>query len=124
MKKMKFIYKYAIVLLFGVGILATSCSLDVDPRQSIDADGALNSPDGLEAALNSVYARLREQSNYGRDLLALADALADVGRTTSNSGRLIQENNNQPNAHFTAAFWENSYFAINEANLILDQIAR
>jgi starch-binding outer membrane protein, SusD/RagB family len=124
MKKMKFIYNYAIALLLGVGVLATSCSLDVEPRQSIDANGALNTPDGLEAALNSVYARLRAEANYGRDLLALADALADVGRTTSNSGRLIQENNNQPNAHFTAFLWQNSYFAINEANLILDQISR
>lgn len=123
MKKMKFIYNYATALLLGIGVLATSCSLDVDPRQSIDANGALNTPDGLEAALNSVYARLRAESNYGRDLFALADALADVGRTTSNSGRLIQENNNQPNAHFTADFWQNSYFAINEANLILDQVS-
>jgi starch-binding outer membrane protein, SusD/RagB family len=124
MKKMIFKYNFIIALLLGVGIWATSCSLDVDPRQSIDANGALNTPDGLEAALNSVYARLRAESVYGRDQFALADALADVGRTTSNSGRLIQENNNQPNAHFTALFWQNSYFAINEANLILDQIAR
>ncbi|PRY84021.1 SusD-like starch-binding protein associating with outer membrane [Mongoliibacter ruber] len=120
---MKYIYKYAIALFLGIGVLATSCNLDVDPRQSIDANGALDTPDGLEAALNSVYARLRAESNYGRDMFALSDALADVGRTTNNSGRLIGENNNNPGAHFTAGFWQNSYFAINEANLILDQIS-
>lgn len=118
---MKYIYKYAIALFLGIGVLATSCNLDVDPRQSIDANGALNTPDGLEAALNSVYARLRSTDNYGRDLFALSDALADVGRTTNNSGRLIGENNNNPGAHF--GLWLNSYFAINEANLILDQIS-
>ncbi|MGY6543953.1 RagB/SusD family nutrient uptake outer membrane protein [Arthrospiribacter ruber] len=125
----KYIYKYAFALLLGLGVAVSSCDLNVDPRQSIDADQALNTPDGVEAAVNSVYARLRQSTNYGRNLLGLSDALADVGRTTSNSGRLIQENNNQPNAHFNSipgsglSFWQNSYFAINEANLILDAIA-
>jgi len=127
---MKFIYRVALAVMLGGSVGITSCDglLDVEPRQSIDADGALSTPEALSAAINSVYARLRAEPNYGRNLLALSDALADVGRTTNNSGRLIQENNNQPNAHFNAApaagpvFWANSYFAINEANLILDAL--
>jgi len=122
---MKFIYRVALAVMLGGSVAITSCDglLDVEPRQSIDADGALSTPQAVSAAINSVYARLRAESNYGRDLLALSDALADVGRTTNNSGRLIQENNNQPNAHFTNAMWQNSYFAINEANLLLEGIA-
>lgn len=122
---MKFINKAFLSLALAGSFLVSSCDslLQVDPRQSIDADGALNTPDAVDAALNSVYSKLRSARNYGRDLLALSDALADVGRTTSNSGRLIGENNNQPNAHFQAGFWQNSYFAINEANLILDGLA-
>jgi starch-binding outer membrane protein, SusD/RagB family len=124
MRNMKFINKIVLSFVLAGTFMFTSCDdlLQVDPRQSIDANGALTTPDGITAALNSVYARLRPVSNYGRDLLALSDALADVGVTTSNSGRLIGENNNQPNAHFGAAFWQNSYFAINEANLILAAI--
>lgn len=109
----------------AVGVmLVTACDslLSVDPRQSIDANGALTTPDAMNAALNSVYAGLRPVSNYGRNLFAMADALADVGQTTSNSGRLIGENNNQPNAHFPASLWQNSYSAINEANLIIDAL--
>lgn len=130
MKMKKYIVKYTLGLLIGLGMAITSCNIDVDPRLQIDASQALDTPDGVEAAVNSVYARLRQPSNYGRNLLALSDALADVGRTTSNSGRLIQENNNQPNAHFNSVpgstnvgFWQTSYFAINEANLILDAIS-
>ncbi|WP_113926321.1 RagB/SusD family nutrient uptake outer membrane protein [Cognataquiflexum aquatile] len=121
MKNMKFINKIVLSFVLAGSFLITSCDdlLQVDPRTAIDANGALNTPDAVNAALNSVYARLRPVSNYGRDLLALSDALADVGVTTSNSGRLINENNNQPNAHFGAGFWQNSYFAINEANLII-----
>ena len=118
---MKLINKAFLSLALIGSLLVSSCDslLQVDPRQSIDANGALTTPDAMNAALNSVYAKLRSTRNYGRDLFAMADALADVGQTTSNSGRLIGENNNQPGAHFQAGFWQNSYFAINEANLIL-----
>ncbi|MFD2037332.1 RagB/SusD family nutrient uptake outer membrane protein [Belliella marina] len=122
MKNIKFINRLALGLAIGSSVLFTSCDgiLDVNPRQSIDADGALEAPAAVESAINSVYARLRAEASYGRDLFALSDALADIGQTTSNSGRLIGENNNNPNAHF--GHWANSYFAINEANLILGQI--
>jgi len=122
---MKLYNKVILSLTLLGSVLVSSCDnlLQVDPRQSIDADGALNSPDAVDAALNSVYARLRSTNNYGRNLLAMSDALADVGQTTSNSGRLIGENNNQPNAHFPEGLWQNNYFAINEANLILDGLS-
>lgn len=118
---MKLINKAFLSLALIGSLLVSSCDslLQVDPRQSIDANGALTTPDAMNAALNSVYAKLRSTRNYGRDLFALSDALADVGQTTSNSGRLIGENNNQPGSHFQAGFWQNSYYAINEANLIL-----
>jgi hypothetical protein len=124
MKTMRFINKTMLSLGLVVAMVFTSCSdlLVVDPRQSIDAEGALTTPDAVNAALNSVYSRLRSVNNYGRNMFAMADALADVGQTTSNSGRLIGENNNQPNAHFPAGFWQNSYAAINEANLIIDAL--
>ncbi|MCF1749852.1 RagB/SusD family nutrient uptake outer membrane protein [Mariniradius sediminis] len=124
MKRNNSIYSKLATLFIGFAVVLTSCDLEVNPRQSIDAVGALDTPNGIDAAINSIYGRLRVESNYGRDLLALSDALADVGRTTSNSGRLINENNNQPNAHFTAGFWQNSYAAINEANLVLDQLQK
>ena len=121
---MKLINKALLSLALTGSMLVSSCDslLQVDPRQSIDADGALTTPDAMNAALNSVYSKLRSARIYGRDLLAVSDALADVGQTTSNSGRLIGENNNQPGAHFGT--WQTAYFAINEANLILDGISK
>jgi hypothetical protein len=120
---MKLINKALLSLALTGSLLVSSCDslLQVDPRQSIDADGALNTPDAMNAALNSVYAKLRSARIYGRDLLAVSDALADLGQTTSNSGRLIGENNNQPGAHFGT--WQTAYAAINEANLILDGLS-
>jgi hypothetical protein len=121
---MKLINKALLSLALTGSLLVSSCDslLQVDPRQSIDADGALNTPDAMNAALNSVYSKLRSARIYGRDLLAVSDALADLGQTTSNSGRLIGENNNQPGSHFGT--WQTAYAAINEANLILDGISK
>jgi len=118
----KNIFKIFSIFGLSVALVLASCedTLQVDPRQSIDAENALNTPEGLNAAINSVYARLRSTASYGRDLLVVAEALADNAQVTSNSGRLIGENNNLPLSHFVN--WQNSYLAINEANLIIDGI--
>lgn len=111
-------------LALGVVLIASSCSdiLDVQPRQSIDAATALTSEDALNAAVNGVYDRLQSTNLYGRDLIALPEALADNGRATNKSGRLNPEYQNQPNAHFI--LWGTAYTAINQLNLILDAIPK
>ena len=106
-------------------LIASSCSnlLDVQPRQSIDAATALTSEDALIAALNGAYDRLQTNFMYGRDLIAIPEALADNGRATNKSGRLNAEYLNQAtNAHFVT--WEYAYTAINRLNLILEAIPK
>lgn len=120
MKINKYISKISLGLAFGLAVFITSCDLLIDPRQSIEGADALNTPDNLEAALNSPYARLRAVSLYGRNMMAYGDALGDNGQVTNNSGRLINEARNQPYSHYN--HWGNAYFAINELNLILEAI--
>jgi starch-binding outer membrane protein, SusD/RagB family len=115
-------------LIFVLMISTISCEdlLDVQPRNSVSADGVLASPDAVQAAVNSTYARLRDLSLYGRNMQGLSEALADNAFVTRNSGRLINENlnvqgtSNGPN-HFT--HWQQSYFGINEININLKAIA-
>lgn len=111
-------------LLFTIGMTSYSCDLEVDPRQTTRTSEALNIPQGMEQALNSVYGRLISIDHYGRDMFAKSDALSDAGYATGNSGRLVPENDNIPNAHFSSGFWQNSYAAISELNLILGQIEK
>jgi|688.fasta_scaffold209236_2 hypothetical protein len=119
MKKL-IIFTLAITL---VGI-NWSCkdALEIEPRQSIDATTALTSRDGISAAIVSIYARLKNLRVYGRDNIALPEALADNGFATNKSGRLLNEYNNVQGAHFTGGLWQVSYAAINQANLILEAI--
>ena len=108
----------------SISVLLTACTkqLTVDPRQSINFSSALNTVDGMTAALNSVYAGLKSTNLYGRDLLAVSDALADVGFANGKSGRLVGENRNQQGSHFV--LWGTAYGLINEINLILDAIPK
>lgn len=102
--------------------LLLSCGkrLDVKPRQSIDFGTALSTPEGVSAAVNSVYAALKSTVFYGRDLLAVTDALADIGFANGKSGRLVGENRNQQGSHLV--LWAAAYSAINECNLILEAL--
>lgn len=109
-----------------LGTISCDDLLDVQPRNSVSADGVLSSPDAVQAAVNSTYARLRELTLYGRNMQGLSEALADNAFVTRNSGRLINENLNTqgtsatPN-HFT--HWQQSYFGINEININLAAIS-
>lgn len=117
----KYFFKSFILLLSG-GLFFTSCKkqLAIEPLQSISEETALNSAENIESALNAVYGRHRAVSQYGRDKLALSDALADIAQATGKSGRLQPENRNQINLHFS--FWANAYTTINNINLILEAI--
>lgn len=117
--KTNFIYR---LLLSVILLTAVSCEdlLEVDPRQSIDSEAALTSIQAIEAATNSAYARLRQVTVYGRDLIAIPELLADNADNTGTGNRLTGQAVNTPGAHIDN--WQQSYYAINEINLILDAL--
>jgi starch-binding outer membrane protein, SusD/RagB family len=116
--------KYILYLLswFTLGFSFTSCEslLEVEPRQSIDSETALTSPEAVTAATNGVYARFRSSTLYGRDLIAIPELLADNAVNTGAGNRLIGQSLNQPGAHLNN--WQISYYAINQVNLILNSL--
>jgi len=110
----------ALLIVLMLGSISCDDILDVQPRTAVDANTVLTSPDAVQAAVNSVYARLRAESYYGKSMMAVSDALADIGFATNNSGRLINESRNILYTHFT--HWQNSYYAINEININLKAV--
>lgn len=124
MKKMTCLRKTRFFLgIFFTSVLIISCDLELEPRGFTRIDEKLNDVINIESSLVNVYSNLRSSNYYGRDMLALADALADVTIATQNSGRFVGENKNFPNAHFSAGFWEVAYFSIDELNRVLNQIS-
>ncbi|MCH7402867.1 RagB/SusD family nutrient uptake outer membrane protein [Belliella kenyensis] len=106
-----------LVLFLLIAFTACESFVETNPQQSIDADEALTSPEAVRAATNSVFSRLRAISQYGRDMIAIPEVLTDNSIQAGTGIRLTGEANNQPGAHINN--WQNSYYAINEANLVL-----
>src|SRR5688572_23469923 len=101
--KRSIIKGFLMIALAGSVFSACKKALEVDPRQSVDATTALTSRDGINAAINGAYARLKGVRMYGRDIIALPEAIADNGWATNKSGRLRPEANNTFGAHFPGA---------------------
>ncbi|WP_223860911.1 RagB/SusD family nutrient uptake outer membrane protein [Spirosoma validum] len=117
---MKYIIQ-SFVLTMGLLIASCSSLLDIEPRQSIDSSVALTTREGINAAVTSVYTYLKAQVTYGRDLIAIAEALADETQIINRAGgRYVSEGQNVINNHFLG--WPTYYTAINEINLILEAL--
>ena len=119
-------FQYIMIAFLGA-ILLVGCdkNLDINPRQSLDASQAFASVASTEAAINSVYGRLKASSLYGRDMFAISDALGDQVFSNGRGNRFTSENANLPAAgnntnHIN--LWVEAYRTINEANLVLDNM--
>jgi starch-binding outer membrane protein, SusD/RagB family len=114
------------VLLISVVVsfLASSCErqLDIQPRGSLPASVVLVNKTGVNASLNSVYSVLKSERLYGRDLLSVSEAMADVAFANGRSSRLLGENRNTTGANM--ANWGTAYGALNEVNLALEALPK
>ena len=108
--------------LFLAATVISSCKkqLDVTPRQAIAVQSVFTSKDNINAAITGIYSRLKSARLYGRDLFAVSEALSENGFATNKSGRLVNESNLIPGAHFVN--WQLNYFSIAEINIILNGI--
>ncbi|WP_210466640.1 RagB/SusD family nutrient uptake outer membrane protein [Rufibacter roseolus] len=123
--KKSFLYRInTVVLAAGIVFSTFSCEdlLEIKPETAIDGATALNSKSAIEAAINAAYVPLKSLPLYGNRLITLPEALADNGRATNKSGRLLNEASNIRGVanHFT--HWATSYNAIQRINLVLEAI--
>lgn len=107
-----------IVLITLVACMSCNKLIDVKPRDYIASEIALNSAKNIEAATNSIYSRLQNQDEYGSGLISIGEALADNVIHTGTNSQYSNVAQNAHAAHFSN--WEASYYAINQANLILE----
>lgn len=110
-----------IVIIVFLTLILSGCKelIELDPKQSIPSEAALETIEDIEAGAFGAYAVLRKVSLYGRDLVAASEALADNTFHT-NLGSLRDVYNNNPGAHLDA--WKDAYEGINRANLVMAAI--
>jgi starch-binding outer membrane protein, SusD/RagB family len=116
----KIIYLSLVVATVSIAMSSCKKQLEVDPRQSIEPNEVFNSRDNINAAISGVYARLKNNRLYGRDLIAVSEALSENGLATNKSGRLVNEAANVFGAHFSN--FQQDYYAIAEINTLVNGI--
>ena len=121
------IYIWSLWIL--VFIIFTSCEneLEIDPRQSIDGEIALSTEQNIEALLLGVYDETGQNDSYGGRIQLAADLLGTTDQVNWNGTFLdprqfISKSILVDNV-FVSNHWANAYESINQANLILDNIA-
>lgn len=108
-------------------VLASSCTDFIEkpvPAQDLPSDAAFNSVGGLETALIGAYDALQD-SDFGANGLSMnSSLLSDNGlwRGSFPSYADMYERQLTPSNPEVFGFWEHAYEAINQANLILDNI--
>jgi len=121
----KKIFTVSIVSLVLAG---TACkdTLDIQPKQSLDASTALSDFSSVNALSISLYSRAQSFNYYGQRMMIAPEVLADNYTTTANpGGRYVNERVNAPNSHIPDAgtpLWNLLYPGINEANFIIANI--
>lgn len=108
-------------------LLLAGCDfLQVEPKQSISSDQALNTPQNVRAALNGAYNDLSDDDLYGGQYMMSPDLLADAGDVqwvgTFNEPAEIVRKNIQTNNGFVELQWTEAYETINGANNVLSAL--
>jgi hypothetical protein len=116
-----------IVFTCLAALLLTSCDfLQVEPKQSISSEVALNTEANVKAALNGAYNDLSDGDLYGGQYMMSPDLLADAGDVqwvgTFESPAAIIRKNIQPTNAFVESQWTDAYEAINVANNVLNAL--
>ena len=120
MKKILFFLSIIVI------IIGSSCKknfLDLFPYDQVAQDKAITDEAGMQAAVNGLYAQLRNTNLYGRSLPLYGDIIADnVFISTQNSNRYIAEFNytyTNTNGDMLGT-WGDAYKAILRANNIIN----
>ena len=118
-----------IYILLFIGLIAWSCEdrLEIEPAQSISLEAALSSEANIKGILIGAYDEANQDDSYGGQLYVISDLIGNDDQVSWN-GTFAQ-----PREFFTQSVlvanswvdnaWANGYEVINQANLVIDNIA-
>ncbi len=117
---MKTIYKF--LLLVAILTFAVSCKLEEDSPY-LQQEDILASTGGAREALNGVLSAMAEFNYYGADFHHLTDFTSGFfvsGKPSDTTN--IAKLNPLPDQNYVTNVWQQSYIAIERANIIIDGI--
>jgi tetratricopeptide (TPR) repeat protein len=111
-----------------IALTTVSCDnkLDIQPRQSIDAETALNNAQNVESAIIGAYATLGNPALYGTNLNLIPELLGSNGyiswQGTFQGYRELDRKTLTPINTEATRTWNRAYEAINTVNNVLEAL--
>ncbi len=122
----KSIIKFSAILLLLIGAASCDKKLNIEPRQSIGADGAITNEEDVESAVIGAYSIMGGPELYGTNLFMLPDLLASENyvswRGTFQGARQIANKTMTRDNSEASRTWIAAYKAINMANTVLNAL--
>lgn len=115
MKHLKKYFSVAILII----TLFTGCDvLNVEPSQSIPAEGAIQTQSDMQKALYGCYNGLQSDGHYGRNYLVIPDLAADNldWKGTTQDYGAVNNNSISPDLALVEGIWASLYSTINSVN--------
>jgi hypothetical protein len=115
------------ILLVPVLALLFSCSekLDIRPKQSIDAEAALTTPDNIQATLIGAYLTARSANIFGSQFNEYSELYATTGDMifigTYQQPREFEDKEATVTNSYVSGTWIDGYQLINICNTLLDE---
>ncbi len=115
--------KWLLVLPLITALFACDDKLDIQPKQSIDASTALNTPENIKTALVGAYLQARSANTFGSqfnefsELLAATSDMTFIG-TYAQPREIIQKEITVTNSYVEGT-WIDAYQLINICNTLL-----
>lgn len=125
---MKILKNIGYLFITTVLITSTSCkkTLEIEPKQNIDATNALNTIDDIKSAVTGLYGLMGSGALYGNNFNILAELQGSDDyiswRGTFQSFRQVANKNMTTDNADVLRTWTSSYRAIILANNILDRL--
>lgn len=119
-------FKHIFILLGLFAFASCEDRLDLEPKQSISGDAAIESESNIARFLVGVYDEAGQGASYGGTMPLMADLLGSSeyitwGGTHIQPREVVNKSITTTNA-FVGNFWSNAYESINQANIIIDNI--
>lgn len=117
--------KISILISYVAALLVfTSCEklLHVNPKDSVNIEGGLDSREMLEAGTVGVYSYLRSTDLYGREHIVFPEIQSDNAIQSGRTTNLVDVANNVVGSGMGG--WRDAYAGISQANVVLDALEK
>lgn len=115
-----------ILVLLSLVFIGCDDNLDIKPEQSIKTEDAVSNADNVSKILNNTYGTARDNDSYGGGITLASELIANSGELDWNGTYVGPAEYNEkamlPDNGFVEDIWMNGYDAINQANIVLENL--